>query len=511
MFLLLLSNLLTFQQAPLTSAETFIQQVRSTMNYTLDKVPASGLLLRGKGVSSGVPSKFTIRFNRSGHFLEQVDSLLGSTTGYDGKDVWTKNYSGESFLHELGSKGQSLFIGQLYTGMWLDKNSGMSYTLPKEPASGTEVVTLNFTHATAQVNGSMRFDRKTLLPLDCSFTSINGQHVTVLWKETIEYQGMKLPRHVVLSVRDDKDVYEWESIVAAPEEKANPYTPRITLPHDFSFDSSKLAMLEVKKALTGHLLVKPLVNGKDVGWFILDSGAGVNVLSTRVTKELGLETFGEVGAVGVGGVVKSNWSRPKSISLGRLTIQNPVVVNIDLAFVDAPMGTPIAGIIGHGTFHRSVLEIDFETAKVSLFDPKTYEEQQGKKNWSRLYVSGGISHVDAEFEGHKGIFKLDTGAAGSTVAIHSPAVKKLKLLENRKLGDTQTGGVGGMQKAKSGKLKYFEIGGHRHDNIEALFSIAETGAFNDGEALGNIGGDLVKPFRMVFDYQNRRIAFVKVR
>src|SRR4029077_10918602 len=116
-----------------------------------------------------------------------------------------------------------------------------------------------------------------------------------------------------------------------------------------------------------------------------------------------------------------------------------------------------------------------------------------------------VACVEAEFEGHKGIFKLDTGAAGSTVAIHAPTVEKFKLLEGRETQDTLAGGVGGNVTAKKGKLKYFELGGHRSNDVEATFATVNKGAFNSSDTLGNIGGDLLKPFKMVFDYQNKRI------
>ena len=36
------------------------------------------------------------------------------------------------------------------------------------------------------------------------------------------------------------------------------------------------AELEVKLTYTGHLLVHPLIDGQDVGWFVFDTGAGGN-------------------------------------------------------------------------------------------------------------------------------------------------------------------------------------------------------------------------------------------
>lgn len=508
--LLLLIGLIGIQQAEPQTADEIMQRVRQATNFALEKIPEAGLILEGKGTFDGVPTKLRMHFNRQGHFLLQLDSVLGTTlTGYDGKDVWSKDYDGESDLLELSNRRESLLTAALYSGLWIDKSSGMTYTLARESPLPDQYL-LHFSHEPSQFVGTISIDKKSLLPQTCKFTALNGRgEMAITWKETISYEGMKLARNIEIGAGVVKTgSYHWESANAATKTDANPFQPQISPPTNVTFDASKTALLEVKKAKSGDLLVRPLVNGQDVGWFLLTSGVAGNVLHARTARKLELETYGEGQSRGVGGKVKTNWSRPKTISLGRMTIQDPLVYNIELpANLDVASGVPIAGILGQGTFRCCVIELDFVTSQVALFDPKTYEQERGKKNWQRLYVSKGLG-VEAEFEGHKGIFVL-TGSPGNTVVIHSPAVKKLNLLEGRELNDTSIWGYGGKEAVKSGKLKYFEVGGHRHEDVEATFATSETGALSNQDVIGMIGGELVKPFQLVFDYQNRRIAFVK--
>jgi hypothetical protein len=207
--------------------------------------------------------------------------------------------------------------------------------------------------------------------------------------------------------------------------------------------------------------------------------------------------------------VKTAFCQPETIQLGRATFERPMAIGLDLGFLDAPMGVHIAGVLGYGVFHRCIVEVDMRESQIALYDPDHFDDSKLKDRWQKLYQTARVACVEAEFEGHKGIFKLDTGAANSTVAIHAPIVEKFKLLENREVKDSMTGGVGGMLKAKSGNVKYFELGGHRTVNVEVVFATANQGAFNTSETMGNIGGELLKPFRLVFDYQGKRIAFVK--
>jgi hypothetical protein len=503
----LLAALPNQDQTPFQTADEILQRARQTMQFSLDKIPEAGLQMLGKGTFAGMPAQYEVLFNRDGHFMQRVVSRLETGTGYDGKNAWSKDIAGEQRILELSDRRNALFTGLLLTSLWLDPGSGMSYKLPPDGLKDG-ACTLHFTHAPTGHSGTLRIDQTTWQPLDCTVT-VEGRKQTTTWSDVVEWQGMRFPkRRQTRGAGESVETFEIETIRTAPAFIRNPYEAISSTPDDTVFDDTLPAELEVKRAKTGHLLVKPKVNGKDVGWFILDSGAGANVLATSVVKELKLETFGELPAVGVGGAVKTSFSRPDSISLGRATFKQPLVVGLDLAFLDAPMGEHIGGIIGYGCLYRCIVEVDMEQAAVALFNPKNYDAARVGNQWQKLYQSSRVSSVEAEFEGHRGIFKLDTGA-DNTVSIHAPTVEKHKLLDNRETKESTAGGVGGRIKTREGKLSYFELAGQRFDNVVATFALESKGAFNSADTMGNIGGALLKPFRIVFDYQNKRIAFVK--
>ena len=54
------------------------------------------------------------------------------------------------------------------------------------------------------------------------------------------------------------------------------------------FDPTVAADVQVQRVKTGHLLVRPVINDKDAGWFIFDTGAGICVVSTSHVEPLGL-------------------------------------------------------------------------------------------------------------------------------------------------------------------------------------------------------------------------------
>lgn len=503
-----LIGLIYQEPASSLTAEQVMQRVRQATQFSKAKLPATGLQFMGQGSYAGLPARYSLLFNKEGCYVQTIDARISTGQGFDGTHAWIKDLGGEVRVQELSDERNNKLMGLLMTNLWLDSSSGLVYSLPEKPLEN-DIYTLNFTYGTPQIHGKLHIDAKAWLPLDCKMM-LEGRETTVKWSGLLEFEGMKFPKSVrSFSSSDSVESYEYDTVQAAPVFVKNPYEVLSKIPADVVFDNAVPAELVVKRAKTGHLLVKPLVNGKDVGWFIFDSGAGAHCLATSTIKELGLEQFGELPAIGIGGAVKTKFSQPASIQIGRATFQKPVVIGLDFAFLDAPMGEHIAGVVGYGAFHRCIIEMDMDRNFIALFDPKAYDEKRVQGRWQKLYQSARVACVEAEFEGHQGIFKLDTGAAGSTVAIHAPIVDKLKLLENRETKETQAGGVGGMVKARSGKLKYFELGGYRHEDVEATFATVNKGAFNSSDTLGNIGGDLVKPFKVVFDYQAKRIAFVK--
>jgi hypothetical protein len=156
---------------------------------------------------------------------------------------------------------------------------------------------------------------------------------------------------------------------------------------------------------------------------------------------------------------------------------------------------------------RCVAEVDMVAGTVALFDPLRYAlPEQG--HWEELTLHGRIPCVRADFEDKRGLFKLDTGAAGDSVTFHYQAVHDLGLAGTRETSAGLAGGVGGMVGTREGQLATFRLGGHAFQAVQASFAMEDTGAFADDYVSGNIGGELLKPFRLVFDYPGERIGFV---
>jgi hypothetical protein len=182
-------------------------------------------------------------------------------------------------------------------------------------------------------------------------------------------------------------------------------------------------------------------------------------------------------------------------------------IEIDLGDISKFFRVPIAGVVGDEYFDRSVITVNVAKPAISVNDPTTYTLPPGGA-WSTLRFESGNPLVEATANGDLSAwYRIDTGDP-STVTFHAPYVQRERLLEGRKTEDSTNGGVGGTVAARQGRIKQFELGGHRFEDLEAGFSLAKEGAFADLYVAGNIGQALMRPFNIVFDYGNSRIAFL---
>ena len=272
-----------------------------------------------------------------------------------------------------------------------------------------------------------------------------------------------------------------------------------------TFDPGAPAELKVMKARTGHLLVRPVVNGHPAGWFIFDTGSGVDCVTSSSVAELGLERIGAIEAVGAGSKANAPVHRARELILGPLHCADHPLMAVDLAFLEQHLGEKVSGIIGFGVLSRCVAVIDLQRAAISLHDPARYRLPRGE--WTALDLSQRAPVITAVFEGHEAPFLLDTGDHGHVV-FHEPAVRKWKLLEERELTDSKLGGVGGFIAAKSGKIAKLEVGGLTLEDVPASFALEAKGAYARADRAGTLGAGVLQRFVLVVDYGRQRMALL---
>lgn len=457
--------------------------------------------LTGSAQYYGLKHDYSLQFRPDGKFVQVFKGPIGETYGSDGTTFWEIDRSRGVEKLDLEDRDRQLAVSQVLTDSWIGTSSysvvsgsGTTLQLRLKPSGQVETV---------------HVDPKTWLPTDASLPDSSG-NLELKFKDWKQAGDRLIPTHIEISDGGMTDVITVEKQEAVEEgnlvDKLSPYDMPEWQPDDIVFDSAKPAAVESKLAISGHILVHPLVNGKDVGWFILDSGAEVMVIDKTVADSLKLDSVGKLPMTGVGGTVESAFRPVAEFRIGPAAVKNILFTELDLAQIGRFLGIRLAGVVGDDLMRRSVVTIDLKGPVVEIRPRDGFALQGGQ--WLPLRFSSGNPAVEATVDGApKAWFRFDTGANG-TVTLHTPFVNKYKLLEGKKTSVVGSGGVGGMVTTQAGTVKWFELAGHRFENQMVLFATSMKGAFGEPYLAGNIGQDFMKPFRIVLDYSGYRIALI---
>jgi hypothetical protein len=189
-----------------------------------------------------------------------------------------------------------------------------------------------------------------------------------------------------------------------------------------------------------------------------------------------------------------------------MVLQNTRVALLDLSELTDILGERLGGLLGHPFFAQAVVEIDYQTGSVSVFDPKVYRLPRGE--WLPATVWGNRPVVVARLDGDiEGEFMIDTGST-HTVIFHPDFIRRHGLLDKRETRPQQTRRIEGAYDTLAGEIAWFELGGHRFERPTVAFATPDMADIYPARVAGIIGEGFLRSFLVVLDYPSRRIALL---
>jgi hypothetical protein len=477
-----------------SSGQELLQKVKQAL-----RAPGkawAGTMVSGKAVRANVEHAYSFAFLPDGRFVQSFKGSDSKTLGNDGRRYWQEDYSHVVQELDFGDRDRQMAINLLLSGNWLFAPAPIQITAREG------VVHLVFKETGMAVD--IHVDPSTYLPTDASFQVPGG---TVLKLSDWRVAGdRRVPMHVEVTTDGDTETYSADG--ARPIRPGDVHT---TMPKqnvsDFTFDAARPATVEASFAGRTHVMVRALVNGQDVGWFLLDSAAGAMVIDKAVADSLHLERLNRGTALGVGGAFESSARAVDKFEVGPMTLRNVRFGDYDFSSFNRGSGPRIVGTIGAPLYRRAVVVTNWKGPTVEIYDRAKFKLEKGA--WQPLRFSSDNPAVLGRVAGTPETwYRLDTGASGF-LTLHAPFVEKWKLLEGRETTASSSTGLGGVVSARTGTIKWFEFGSYRFDNPAVVFSTATSGTFTEPYLAGNIGIDVLKSFTVVLDFTGSRAAFLK--
>jgi hypothetical protein len=300
---------------------------------------------------------------------------------------------------------------------------------------------------------------------------------------------------------------------------------------DVRFASGNSALKIPFELYNNHIYLKVGVNGSKPLSFLFDTGAP-HIIGSKQAKALGLKLNFEGQATGVGeGTVDVYSSKEVSFTLPGVSLSGQRVRVLPLDGVEVCASETVIderghlrkcepneqrcqkrvidGVLGHDFFKRFVVEIDYDACLINLYAPGNYKYQGTGERLPLeitdryIFVQGRLSPAGrAPINGH---FLIDTGGAHSLILTRPFVEANLLLPPASELTKFSVCGIGGDSEILVGTLSALQLGNIKISQPVTGFAQAQNGNLADAGYAGNIGGAILRHFKVIFDYSRRRM------
>ncbi|HEX8845017.1 MAG TPA: aspartyl protease family protein [Pyrinomonadaceae bacterium] len=268
---------------------------------------------------------------------------------------------------------------------------------------------------------------------------------------------------------------------------------------------------EVRFRLAGGaqplVIVPASVNGDGPHQFILDTGAGVSLLTPEFARRLNVAVTGSKEGAGAGGKVTVSLGTVESLSVGQARVENlQVGITDELSRIGAAIGAKIDGNIGYNYLKAFRLTLDYQKQTLQL----ARAGQEGDGTQTRAGMKFKLAHTAKPlilvpvFLNGAGpyIFALDTGAS-TTVLSHE--VAQIQGIKTTAIPNMT--GAGGTMKGAVGVVNSLALGEARREQMQVVISdfLEMLGKIVATKLDGIIGYNYLKEFRVTIDYPNETL------
>ena len=461
--------------------------------------------------TAGLTGTVRMRLQRPDRDRFEYDlTVVDGVEVYTPEDPWRKNENGQ--IEDLGRESAGVHLHAITQAFALHFLEERGETVIEDGGvQEREGRSWRVLHITEKHGGrqSLYLDPKTGEPLGAEVTLDTDTY----WSTSSDWRrvgGIRIPfleeqiyedatRNLTLRWNTvEADVSLDDAVFARPAETNSA--------GGFAGDMTSSGWIDIELYSGRYIYIDGKINGQE-SRILLDSGAGMTVVSQSVADRIGLETAGQLPAQGVTGTTTASIAEGVDIELGAVRLHDLRVAVIDLSPIEKMMPHGLPVILGKEVFHRFIVDIDYPNERIAFHEPEGFSYEGPGQSLELIADDGGHKAVEVRIEDRDPVLvKVDTGA-GDALSIFESYTKAQGLLDGREhISDAVSGGVGGDSRviSRMATLHSFEIAGYRFDNVPASFHDA-TGAFDTHILAGNMGAGILGRFRCLFDYTSDRL------
>jgi predicted aspartyl protease len=494
--------------SPAEGVAAFVARVRAALRFDEARAANAELRAQGSGMVAGLPATVTWQCHVDWRVRLEVASQLPDISAFDGVRGTHVGPSGLLEPLDLADLDELRMASAFFTGAWLD---------PRTPIVFDRVTRVGDTLVVGARVGAEEWRQP--FRIVCAADSFHPTRLETLSGDGAVFEvgdftsGVfcDVPRRLTWRRGWLVDTVEIAHVDPAAD-------PSAYLLHDIRGD--RAARLDpiasprarVTRSPRGRLpLARASIDGRDVGWFLLDTGAGGSAIETAVADDLGLPALGRTWVVTPTGGVGAGYRRCQALTIGPLTLPQALLIELDLALISTALGVRLAGIIGFDLFAQAVVRLEHrQPLVVELFAPERERDRPGR--WHDIRFEHRVPVLAARLPSgdnaaSTGLMSLDTGSSAPLV-LHERFARRLALMPRT----TRQGvrGVSGAGSAGVRTLPWIEVG-ERFERVRTVVAETAEGTLASRTTLGSVGWGLFAGRGLLLDWPRRRLAILGAR
>lgn len=288
----------------------------------------------------------------------------------------------------------------------------------------------------------------------------------------------------------------------------------------FEFIKTKNSKLKIPAKIIHNLVFIPVkVNGVDL-LFLLDSGVEETILfGIKDPENIHLNHVEKIKIRGLGAseAIEGLKSSGNVLTIGKSESKNHLLYLIsDLSFdLSSFVGITVNGIIGYTAFKNHLVAMDYRNKQVIFYEPNTAFQKKIEKEYTKVPLL-----IEKQKPYLNTLVKMDTTQVWAKLLVdtgNSDAVWLFDRLSDqievpeKHFNDFLGQGLSGPVEGKRGRIAQFSIADFKFDSPIVAFpdSTSIKNISINTNRLGSLGGEILRRFSVVFDYQNQQLFLKK--
>lgn len=457
--------------------------------------------------SVGVQRPVRFLFSSGGEWALRTQGEFLPSAGFDGSRYWIMDHDRNVIFDDHANNDAYAMAASVLSLGWLSPAASPVEVTGIEFERGRGLIRVGLVTRNGKSRGVMTLDSSTYYPTRLNVIVAGDEQIWTYDDYRTFEGGLTLPAQYTYSDRVEN---KYVTTFAAIHTVEPDFAPPVLSAGRVSFDTSVEPLVTLRRVeRKPQFFVNAEINGKVIGPFIFGPSWDANLISPTAAAEAGLTTEGLFSYRTGGGPGPARFRKAQTLKVGPMTISDAVFIQADFAFEnrEMPQDHHIAGVLGHSLLAHAAVEFDPQNLTLTINDPSTYQLPSGVE-WEPLELNYRRPQIPATFEGdHKGWFNVEPSIS-SGLEFNGPTVREFNLLGTRQHKMAVRGSAGAMRQVAVGDLTFFQLGSKRYEGLSTAFFEGANGWAGDPYASGTIGLEILKDFRIVLDYSNRRCAIL---